>query len=202
MPPTFRDRVADHEVDPQFVTRWSPRAFTAEPMPHAVLNSLFEAARWAPSAFNSQPWVFVYARRDTPAWAPLYEALIPYNQDWVKLASALMYVASDKFRRAEGREPGPHPTHSFDAGAAWACLALQAQALGWAAHGMAGFDREAAHAATSLPESDFRIEAAIAVGRPADPEVLPESFRAREVPSLRKPISAFAFEGRFARPPA
>ena len=87
MPPTFRDRVADHDVDPQFVTRWSPRAFTSEPMPDAVLFSLFEAARWAPSAFNSQPWVFVYAKRDTPAWGPLFDALIPYNQDWVKLAS-------------------------------------------------------------------------------------------------------------------
>src|SRR5262249_47766712 len=122
---------------------------------------------------------------------------IPYNQDWVKLASALIYVASDRFRRAEGREPSPHPSHSFDAGAAWACLALQAQKLGWAAHGMAGFQREAAHAAPRLPESDFRIEAAIAVGRPTDPSVLPESFQAREVPSLRKSVSAFAFEGRY-----
>jgi nitroreductase len=163
-----------------------------------VLFSLFEAARWAPSAFNSQPWVFVWARRDTPAWAPLYEALIPYNQAWVSLASALMFVASDRFRRAEGREPSPHPTHSFDAGAAWACLALQAHALGWAAHGMAGFEREAAHAATGLADSDFRIEAAIAVGRPTDASVLPEQFRAREIPSPRKPVSAFAFEGRYS----
>jgi nitroreductase len=197
MPPTFRDRVADHQVDPQFVTRWSPRAFTSEPIPDAVLFSLLEAARWAPSAFNSQPWVFVYAKRDTPAWGPLFDALIPYNQDWVKLASAMMFVASDRFRRAEGREPSAHPSHSFDAGAAWACLALQAQAVGWAAHGMAGFDRERAHAATGLPEADYRIEAAIAVGRPTDAWVLPESFRAREVPSLRKPVAAFAFEGRF-----
>jgi len=69
--------------------------------------------------------------------------------------------------------------------------------MGWAAHGMAGFHREQAHAAIGLPEGDFRIEAAIAVGRPTDASVLPESFRAREVPSLRKPITAFAFEGRF-----
>ena len=197
MPPTFRDRVADHEVDPQFVARWSPRAFTSEPIPDDVLHALFEAARWAPSAFNSQPWVFVYARRDTPAWTPLFEALIPYNQAWVKLASALMYVASDKFRRAEGREPSPHPTHSFDAGAAWGYLALQAHKLGWAAHGMAGFEREAAHAATGLPEADFRIEAAIAVGRPTDAAVLDEPYRSREAPSQRKPVGAFAFEGRY-----
>jgi nitroreductase len=197
MPPTFRDRTADHEVDPQFVTRWSPRAFTAEPIPEAVLLSMFEAARWAPSAFNCQPWVFVYARRDTPQWGPLFEALIPYNQAWVKLASALMFIASDKFRRSDGREPSPHPTHAFDAGAAWGYLALQAQSLGWAAHGMAGFERDKAHAATGLPESDFHINAAIAVGRATDAAVLDEPYRSRETPSLRKPVSAFAFEGRY-----
>ncbi len=191
------NRTADHDVDPQFVTRWSPRAFTSEPIPDAVLFSILEAARWAPSAFNGQPWVFVYARRDTPAWGPLFDALIPYNQAWVQLASALMFIASDKFRRVEGRDPAAHPSHSFDAGAAWAYLALQAQKLGWAAHGMAGFERDKAHAATGLPESDYRIEAAIAVGRPTEASVLPEAYQAREVPSLRKPVSAFAFEGRF-----
>jgi nitroreductase len=191
------NRTADYPVDPQFLTRWSPRAFTAEPMPDEVLFSLFEAARWAPSAFNGQPWRFVYAKRDTPAWRPLFEALIPYNQAWVQRASALMFLASDRFRRAEGREPAPHPNHSFDAGAAWGYLALQAQKLGWAAHGMAGFDHAAAYAATGLPESDFRIEAAIAVGRPTDASVLPEAYQVREVPSLRLPVSAFAFEGRY-----
>ena len=190
-------RAADHAVDPQFLARWSPRAFTAEPIPEVVLMSLFEAARWAPSAFNGQPWRFVYARRETPAWGPLFEALIPYNQAWVERASVLMFIASDRFRRVEGREPAPHPTHSFDAGAAWGYLALQAHLSGWAAHGMAGFDHAKAYDATGLPESDFRIEAAIAVGRATDASVLPESYQAREVPSGRIPVSEFAFEGRF-----
>ena len=190
-------RAADHAVDPQFLARWSPRAFTADPIPESVLMSLFEAARWAPSAFNGQPWRFVYARRETPAWGPLFEALIPYNQAWVERASVLMFIASDRFRRVDGREPAPHPTHSFDAGAAWGYLALQAHLSGWAAHGMAGFDHAKAYEATGLPESDYRIEAAIAVGRATDASVLPESYQAREVPSGRIPVSEFAFEGRF-----
>ncbi|MFL5297896.1 MAG: nitroreductase family protein [Phenylobacterium sp.] len=198
MPLTVGGRTADHDVDPQFLERWSPRAFTGEPIPEAVLMSLFEAARWAPSAFNGQPWRFVYARREKPAdWDPLFAALIAYNQAWVQGASVLMYIASDRFRRVEGREPAPHPTHSFDAGAAWGYLALQAHKLGWAAHGMAGYEPAAAYAATGLPESEYRIEAAVAVGRPTDPGVLPEPYRAREVPSVRQPISAFVFEGRF-----
>jgi nitroreductase len=196
---TFGGRTADHEVDPQFLERWSPRAFTGEAIPEPTLMSMFEAARWAPSAFNGQPWRFVYARREKPAdWGPLFGALIEYNQLWVGTgASVLAYIASDKLRRREGQEPQPHPTHAFDAGAAWGYLALQAHRLGWAAHGMAGFDHARAHAATGLPDADFHINAAIAIGRPADPDVLPEPYRSREVPSGRMPVSGFAFEGRF-----
>jgi hypothetical protein len=55
------ERAPEHAVDPLFVQRWSPRAFTGEALPEATLMSLFEAARWAPSAMNAQPWRFVYA---------------------------------------------------------------------------------------------------------------------------------------------
>jgi nitroreductase len=190
-------RTADHPVDPLFLERWSPRAFTAEPMPQELLMGLFEAARWAPSAFNGQPWRFVYAHRATPAWEPLFDLLIPYNQAWVKNASVLAYIVSDRFRRRDGAEPVPLRSHSFDAGAAWACLALQATRIGWAAHGMAGFDVARSYAVMGVPEAGFQVEAAIAVGRPAAADTLEEPYRSREVPSSRHPVSAFAFEGAF-----
>jgi nitroreductase len=189
-------RTADHDIDPIFLNRWSPRAFTGEAMPEAVLMSLFEAARWAPSAINIQPWRFVYAHRGTPEWTPLFDALMDMNQAWVVNASVLAYAISDRFRRKPGAEPTPNRSHSFDTGAAWAYLALQAQHLGWAAHGMGGFHVDKAHEATGAPESDYRIEAAIAIGRPTDASVLPESYRAREVPSGREPVGTFVFEGR------
>jgi hypothetical protein len=62
---------------------------------------------------------------------------------------------------------------------------------------MAGFHSDEAYKATGLPESEFQIDAAIAIGRPTDKSVLPEAFQAREVPSLREPVSRFVFEGRF-----
>jgi nitroreductase len=191
-------RTADHDIDPIFLHRWSPRAFTGEPMPHALLMSLFEAARWAPSAFNLQPWRFVYAERDTPDWDRLLGVLIEYNQAWVRGASALVFVVSDRFRRKPGAEPEPLYSHSFDAGAAWAYLALQAHHLGWAAHGMTGFDPERAYEELGLSEADYRVEAAIAIGRPADKSVLPEAYQAREAPSHRLPMSGFVFKGRFS----
>jgi len=195
--PEANGRAAEHDVEPMFLHRWSPRAFTGEPMPEALLMGLFEAARWAPSAFNAQPWRFVYAHKGTEAWDRLFDVLIPYNQAWVKHASVLMYVISDRYRRTEGREPAPIHSHAFDAGAAWAYLALQAHHIGWAAHGMAGFDMPRAYEALGVPEDQYRVEAAIAVGRPADKEILDEPYRSRETPSSRNPVSSFAFEGRF-----
>jgi len=84
----------------------------------------------------------------------------------------------------------------FDAGAAWAFLALQAARLGYHAHGMSGVEFERAEEALAVPER-FRIEAAVAVGRIGDPAALPEKLRAREVPSDRKPLDEIVFEGRF-----
>ena len=197
MTTSVNHRTADYDIDPMFLERWSPRAFTGEPMPQDVLMSLFEAAHWAPSAFNGQPWRFVYAHRDTPAWERLFDVLIPYNQAWVKNASVLMYVISDRFRRAPDKDPVPLRSHSFDAGAAWGYLALQAHRMGWAAHGMAGFDVARSYEVLGVPEADYCVEAAIAVGRPTDASVLDEAFRAREVPSHRNPVASITFEGTF-----
>jgi nitroreductase len=190
-------RSAAHDIAPHFLERWSPRAFTGEPIPDAVLMALFEAAHWAPSAFNLQPWRFVYAKRGRADWHRLLDVLIPYNRAWVANASALIFVVSDRFRRKDGAEPEPLYSHSFDAGAAWAYLALQAHHLGWAAHGMTGFDPFEGYQAMGIPEADYRIEAAVAVGRPAGRETLPEPYRSRETPSGRQPLSALVFEGRF-----
>ncbi len=59
-------RVAEHEIDPQFLERWSRRAMNGEPMSESDLMRLFEAARWAPSNSNNQPWRFLYAGAGTP----------------------------------------------------------------------------------------------------------------------------------------
>ncbi len=192
---TYNTRTADHDIDPIFLNRWSPRAFTGEPLPNEVLMSMFEAARWAPSAINIQPWRFVYAHRGTPQWEPLFHALMDMNQAWVAQASVLAFILSDRYRRKPGAEPSENRSHSFDAGASWAYLALQANHLGWAAHAMGGFHVERAHAALHAPEPEYRVEAAIAIGRPADASALPESYRAREVPSGREPMGSFVFEG-------
>lgn len=187
-------RVPSHPVAPMFTDRWSPRAFTGEPMDTADLMSCLEAARWAPSAYNAQPWRFVYGCTGSSAFATLLDGLLPFNQVWAKQASALVLVLSATRWMMPGKtEPQALGTHTFDAGAAWASLALQARLLGWHSHGMAGIDHERLRASLQIPEG-LVIEAAVAIGRLADASSLPEALRTREFPSDRRPLSQLAAE--------
>jgi len=188
------NRTTDTALDPLFLHRWSPRAYDGTAIPAADLRTILDAGRWAPSSFNYQPWRFLYATRDDAAnWQRFLDTLIPFNANWVKESSVLIYVLSET---TMGSPDKPSHTHSFDAGAAWGSIALQAHLLGYHAHGMIGLDLDNARAELAVPEG-FRIEAAIAIGTKGDPSVLPESLRARDVPSDRKPLDDIAYPGNF-----
>jgi nitroreductase len=194
---TVTSRTVTRPVEPLFLDRWSPRAFDSSAIPQADLDTIFDGARWAPSAFNYQPWRFLYAHRDDADWARFLDVLLPFNQSWVRNASALIFVLSDTLSSAPGSsEAKPSHSHSFDAGAAWALLALQATRLGYHTHAMTGVDFDKARAQLAVPER-FRIEAAVAIGRMGDTSVLPEALAAREIPSDRKPVESIARQGNF-----
>lgn len=191
------ERLADHPIDPLFLARWSPRAYDAQPMPEADLLRMLEAARWAPSAYNYQPWRFLYARRGDPDWAAFLSLLVPLNEDWAWHAAALVFVLSDTLiHRDDPAQAVPSRSHSFDAGAAWAQLALQAASLGYHARGMAGVDFDRARAVLRVPER-FRIEIAVAIGRRGEVASLPAALQPQERPTPRRPLSELAFSGRF-----
>jgi nitroreductase len=184
-----------HKVHQLFVDRWSPRAFDESAIPNEDLEAIFAAAGLAPSAFNYQPWKFLYARRGDANWERFLSLLIPFNASWAKDAGVLIFIVSDtKMRGPEDAKD--HYSHSFDAGAAWAQMALQATLLGYHAHGMTGVDFPRAHEELGVPEG-YRIEAAVAIGRRDAPERLPEGLREREVPSDRKPVAEIAIAGNF-----
>ncbi|MGI4746940.1 MAG: nitroreductase family protein [Janthinobacterium lividum] len=198
---TANARVADHPIDAQFLERWSPRSFTGEAIPEAELMTLFEAARWAPSSYNSQPWRFVYARRDTPSWDGFFGLLNPFNQSWAKDAAVIIVALSKSTMLPPGKDREiPSHSHTYDAGAGWAYLALQASLSGWAAHAMVGFDMDTAFAQLQVPQG-YRIEASIAIGRRGDKSLLSEAMQSREEPNGRMPIEQFVMEGRFRNEP-
>ncbi len=185
-------RHPDHDVDPLFVKRWSPRAMNGEPVTPEELMRLFEAARWAPSSNNNQPWRFVYCMRDNPCWTTFFNLLTQGNRVWCVNAAALVVVVSKntfdsgKFAR----------THSFDAGAAWMSMALQGTVMGLVVHGMQGFNYDQARKDLSIP-FDYSVEAMIAIGRHGTIEDLAPEKRGMEFPKGRNPIASFVFEGRF-----
>lgn len=190
-------RIADHAIEPLFTDRWSPRAFTGEPIPDEVVAALFEAARWAPSAYNSQPWRFVWAKAGTPEWEPLFDLLVDFNKSWAKTASLIVVILSKStFSPGPGKPKQESSSHAFDTGAAWANFALQATASGWHAHAAGGFDHEATRRLLNLP-ADVHPHAIALVGRRGDAAILPEGLRAREQPSDRRPVAEIAFRGHF-----
>lgn len=188
-------RRSEHPVEQLFLTRWSRRSFTGAAVPDADLHTIFEAARWAPSSTNSQPWRFLYAKTGTANFQTFLDVLMPMNQKWAHKASVLIcaisYIKMDRFGEIVVSE-----SHAFDTGAAWENLALQAHAMGYNTRSMGGFFRDKAMAALKVPE-DYVIQAFIALGKPGRVEDLPQDYQAREVPTSRKKVEEFAFEGVF-----
>lgn len=186
-------RQPEYPVDKLFVDRWSPRAMSGEPIPEEELMVLFEAARWAPSSFNNQPWRILYARRDSEHWPLFLSLLVESNRAWADKAAALLLFVSKTTFDHNGK---PARTHSYDTGAAWENLALQAMLRGYIAHGMQGFDYERAKAELQVPDA-YQVQAMAAIGRPGAKENLPEMLQAKETPNDRRPLAGTVCEGLF-----
>jgi nitroreductase len=180
-------------IDAQFLDRWSPRAMSGQPLSEAELMTLLEAARWAPSSGNFQPWRFLYALRGGDFWEVFLDMVVPANRLWAEQAGALVVMVS-RTQRDDGR---PMRTHSYDTGAAWMSLALQAWKSGLVAHGIQGFDYEKAARVLRVPK-EYAVEAMAVLGHPGDPMKLDERLRDRETPSDRRPLAESACEGPFA----
>ena len=92
----------------------------------------------------------------------------------------------------------PSRTHSFDAGAAWENLALEATSRGLIAHAMIGFDVEKAKEVLGVPD-DYEIEAMIAIGKKGPLENIHERMRKKEFPKGRRPLRETVMEGKFKK---
>lgn len=180
--------VADttHDLHPLIGKRWSPRAFSGEPISEEQVHELLEAARWAASSNNEQPWEYVYALKGTEAFEALWETLMPGNQPWSSNASVLIAsIARNTF--SHNGKPNPWATH--DLGMANAQLMLQAVHRDIYGHMMAGFDKGKLSDLLQLSEDQTPV-ALIALGFKAEADTLEEPFRSRELaPRVRKPLS-------------
>ena len=181
-------RDPDHDVDPLFVNRWSPRTMTGEELAEEELLALFEAARWAPSSYNNQHWRFVYATPDHDEWDDFEGLLAEGNREWASDAAALVVVLSKTTFDHNGE---PAPTHSFDTGAAFENLALEGARRGLVVHGMQGFDYDDARDLFDLTD-EYEVEAMAAIGVHDE-----DDAPADEQPNQRRELDEIVFAGEF-----
>ncbi|NEO55187.1 MAG: nitroreductase family protein [Okeania sp. SIO3B5] len=177
--------------------RWSSLAFADKMVSSEVLLSLLEAARWSPSCFNEQPWSFIVATKENPTeYDRLLSCIVEGNQPWAGLAPVLMLsVAQLSFDK--NNKPNRHAFH--DVGLAVASLTFQATEMGLRVHQMGGFHLDKARELYKI-SAEYEPVAAIAIGYPGEPDILPESLRERELsPRSRKPMSSFVFTGEFGQ---
>lgn len=186
-------RKTEYPVNDIFVKRWSPRAMSGQNVTKEEMMSLFEAARWAPSSFNNQSWRFLYSLKNSESWDTYFDLLLEGNQKWAKSAGALIVIISKTTFDYNGK---PAKTHAFDTGAAWENLALQGSINNLVVHGMQGFDYEMAKSVLNIPD-EYVVQAMAAIGKPGDPDNLPEGLREKDFPSDRKNIKEIAIEGSF-----
>lgn len=188
---------SDFPLHELIAERWSPRAFTDQPVEADKLGSLFEAARWAASCFNEQPWSFLVAtREDTEGFEKLASCLMEGNA-WAKDAPVLMLsVARLTFARND--KPNRHAQH--DVGLAVGNLSVQAQAMGLCLHQMGGFDADRAREVLGIPD-DFEPMAMIALGYQGEASALPDALREREAAAReRKDVGSFVFGAAWEQP--
>jgi nitroreductase len=182
-------RKAEHSINPLFLNRWSPRAYSDRNISDKDLYSILEAAHWAPSSFNDQPWRFIIAKT-VDQLKIFHEFLNPFNRAWAEKAPVLVLIASNK-KRENGDS---NSAHAFDAGTAWGHLAIQATLLGLSTHAIGGFDKDKARSLLNVPD-DFDLHTVISIGYRGKKESLAVDLQARENPSSRKPLKDVIFEG-------
>ncbi len=181
--------------------RWSPRAFDVKRgVSQAQLTALLEAARWAPSCFGEEPWRFLVWNRsqDEKGWQQAFDCLSDNNKKWVKNVP-LLFLACAGSKLNNGN---PNRWAQYDTGMAALSLSLEAVAQGLVAHQMGGFNMDKARAAFAIPE-EFTPMAMIAVGYQAEPDVLDEETKAKELRArARRPVGERFYAGGWEKPAA
>lgn len=186
------------DVHPLIAERWSARGYDATAtIADDELAAILEAGRWAPTWGAIAPVRMIVGRRGDATFEALVGTMRRGNRSWAPAAAALVLVCTTN----EPDDAMKHDYGAVDAGLALSQMILQAGALGFNGHPMAGFDKAAAAEAFTIP-AQFRPLAVLAVGRIAtDADAVPAEIRERDQqPRTRQPLDRVAFAGRWGDP--
>ena len=165
-------------------TRRSVRAFTAEPVPDAVLRQVLEAGRASASGGNVQPWGFVLVRAQERL-----AGLRSLSPGIIGRPTAVVAICLDAERA--GRLGGPEAERSawLDIGVAAENLLLAAHGLGLGACPIGSFHRGGVARFLGLPQGVEPI-LLVALGYPLRPPS----------PARRRPPGEVCFLERWSVP--
>ncbi|HQV19894.1 nitroreductase family protein [uncultured Gordonia sp.] len=178
-------------------SRWSARGYDPTATISADdLTEILEAGRWAATWGKVQPVRFVVGIRGDTTFTAMTELLTRGNKPWAPAASALVMVCTTD----DPDDAKAHDYGAVDLGLAVAQMSIQAVALGFNAHPMAGFDAEGARVRFAIPD-DKRAMVVLAVGRLADdPSTLSPEVRERDsLPRRRLPLDEISFAGSWGQ---
>lgn len=188
------NRQSNYDVSERFIKRWSPRSFDSEyTLKEEDVQQLFEAARWSPSSFNNQPWTFLYALKGDKFFDLYLSLLNDFNKEWASQASLLGFIIAD----LTDPKGNTNKHASFDCGAAWMALTMQARDLDLYTHGMGGIHYEKCYEELEVPNDQYRVICAFAVGKKASPEELSEDLQDEEEMNSRHPTDQIFRNGKF-----
>jgi len=160
----FTSRDAIEGVDSLFTTRWSPRQYLSTPVSDSDLRIIFDAARWSPSSYNEQPWFFITSTASS--YDTFFNLLFEDNQAWAKTAPVIGFVLSKKHFDLNGSE---NFYGSFDAGAAWMAMSLQAKMMNLYTHGLGGIHYDHVYDVFDIDREKYTVICGFTIGY-ADPE--------------------------------
>ncbi len=178
--------------------RWSPYAFSPNPVEDFKIKAMMEAAGQAPSCNNEQPWMFVIAtRQEKEIFESFLGFMVEGNRIWAKNAYAIIIsIARTKF--AYNGSPNRFAFH--DTGMAVANMLTQAYAMDVYVHQMGGFSVDMVKKYFKLNE-DVEPVAMMTVGYLGDGESInPELAKRDETRRPRKQINEFAFKNSLNNP--
>jgi len=182
----------DYPVHELIKRRWSPRAFSDEPVDTELIRQLFDAARWAPSSYNEQPWRFIVATRDEPEEFERLAKVLVDGNSWAIDTPVLGLTVIKNYFERNGKT---NRVARHDLGQAMAYLTFEAMRHDIYVHQMAGIHLDKARELFAIPEG-YEPVTMFSLGYIGDPGKLPEKLRKSEVAErTRKDIDEVVFRG-------
>jgi nitroreductase len=185
----------NHPIHELIAERWSPYALADRPVSDEDLRSLFEAARWAASSYNEQPWSYIVATKaNTAGHERLVSCLVEGNQAWAKAAPVLAIGCASLYFTGNNKS---NAAAIHDLGLASATLTFEATARRLFVHQMIGILPDRARELYRIPDGVQPLTG-LAIGYVADPNILPEAYKQRDLaPRQRKALAEFVFGGQW-----